>query len=276
MTLTSDAGFLSLLKSRGLGEPLSVGESFNKHYMTDKAFIKVSRPHVLPFRATNDVYFAHAMADLGVPTARPLVDHPLEFQDQEGYTRWVTIWEKKTASYGLDLYGGSLVAQEWIEKLWALPAPEWTTELSLDSFLHATHVRLDGVGHPLVEPLVEALTELSKSPYYYAPNPAGLLHGDLHNGNLMATAEGVILIDWESACLGPKEWDAAQNLRYADPAHRQEFRDFWLAKDEISEEALDFYYRLRSLTSMTHFIASGLRPRYYYDTLALMGWEEMP
>lgn len=36
-----------------------------------------------------------------------------------------------------------------------------------------------------------------------------LVHGDLHPGNVIATAAGPVVIDWESAALGPNDADAA-------------------------------------------------------------------
>jgi phosphotransferase family enzyme len=34
-----------------------------------------------------------------------------------------------------------------------------------------------------------------------------LLHGDPHRGNLLVTRRGCLMIDFESVCLGPPEWD---------------------------------------------------------------------
>lgn len=272
MNLTTDPRFRTLIHDVTGAYPVAVGESFNQHFKAADTFIKVSRPKVLPFRAINDVYMAGAMLKAGIPTIAPVVPHPLEFVDGNGDTRWVTIWEHKQAVRKLELHEGSIIAQEWIEKLWAVTPPEWTTELSLDSFLHAAHVRLDGNSSPLAPLLIEKLEEVAQSPYYIAPRPAGLLHGDLHNDNLMVTDEGILLIDWESMCMGPKEWDAAQNLRYADPAERSDLKAWWLTRSDISEAALDFYYQLRSLTSMTHFVANDIRNRYYDETASLFGW----
>lgn len=51
----------------------------------------------------------------------------------------------------------------------------------------------------------------------HVPAPAGLrgdgsalVHNDLHPGNVVLTAEGPVVIDWESASAGPPDRDAAQ------------------------------------------------------------------
>jgi Phosphotransferase enzyme family len=47
-------------------------------------------------------------------------------------------------------------------------------------------------------------------PFLAAP-PGDLqpLHGDVHNGNLVATRDGPVWIDFEEVCRGPVEWDLA-------------------------------------------------------------------
>jgi aminoglycoside phosphotransferase (APT) family kinase protein len=43
------------------------------------------------------------------------------------------------------------------------------------------------------------------------PNPACLIHGDAHPGNLLRTPGGhVILGDWDHVAFGPREWDLGQ------------------------------------------------------------------
>jgi len=38
-------------------------------------------------------------------------------------------------------------------------------------------------------------------------------HGDVHPGNVMMTAEGVTLLDWDMLCAGPPAWDHAMLMR---------------------------------------------------------------
>ena len=46
-------------------------------------------------------------------------------------------------------------------------------------------------------------------PFLEAPEPTQTLHGDAHPGNLIATRNGLVWIDFEDVCLGPLEWDLA-------------------------------------------------------------------
>ncbi|HTF48042.1 MAG TPA: aminoglycoside phosphotransferase family protein [Pseudonocardia sp.] len=53
-------------------------------------------------------------------------------------------------------------------------------------------------------------------PLWEAPGELRPVHGDAHPGNLVATPDGLIWIDFEDICLGPREWDLAL-LHWQDP-----------------------------------------------------------
>ena len=40
-------------------------------------------------------------------------------------------------------------------------------------------------------------------------------HGDVHPGNVMMSADGVVLLDWDLICLGPRGWDHAPMMTWA-------------------------------------------------------------
>lgn len=54
-----------------------------------------------------------------------------------------------------------------------------------------------------------------------------LVHNDLHPGNVVVTAEGPVVIDWESASAGPPDRDAAQMWALAAAAEVDDAA-FWL------------------------------------------------
>ena len=59
-------------------------------------------------------------------------------------------------------------------------------------------------------------------PFMEAPGHVQPLHGDAHPGNVIATREGLVWIDFEDACLGPVEWDLATMMDAGaiGPRHR--------------------------------------------------------
>lgn len=59
-------------------------------------------------------------------------------------------------------------------------------------------------------------------------NGAVLCHGDVHPGNVLASADGSLLIDWDLMCVANPAWDHAMLTTYADrwggdPAVRNHF-----------------------------------------------------
>lgn len=43
-----------------------------------------------------------------------------------------------------------------------------------------------------------------------------LCHGDVHPGNVLQTARGPVLIDWDLLCLGPPAWDHAPTMTWTE------------------------------------------------------------
>jgi len=58
--------------------------------------------------------------------------------------------------------------------------------------------------------------------------PIGPIHGDAHLGNLIPGPDGPVLCDFDSTCIGPREWDLMAmpvgQLRFARPS--QHYSDF--------------------------------------------------
>jgi Ser/Thr protein kinase RdoA (MazF antagonist) len=43
-----------------------------------------------------------------------------------------------------------------------------------------------------------------------------LCHGDVHPGNVVPTAAGPVLLDWDLLCTGPAAWDHAPLMTWAE------------------------------------------------------------
>jgi len=82
---------------------------------------------------------------------------------------------------------------------------------------------------------------------------AGPIHGDAHIGNLIRDANGdSILIDFDSACVGPREWDLAPTGLYATSLgwiSREEYESFVAAYgfDVTTVPAYGLLSRMREL-----------------------------
>ena len=56
-----------------------------------------------------------------------------------------------------------------------------------------------------------------------APDPQVICHGDVHPGNVMMTASGAVVLDWDLLCRAPAGWDHAMLIRAA----RWTYPDTW-------------------------------------------------
>jgi hypothetical protein len=90
------------------------------------------------------------------------------------------------------------------------------TAVGLD---HDTHAYLVGE-LAAVEDRLAALADLTPL------IPPGVIHGDAHLGNLIASPTGPVLCDFDSTSLGPREWDltptavGTQRFNYRSDVHR--------------------------------------------------------
>lgn len=88
----------------------------------------------------------------------------------------------------------------------AFDIPRWLGTLDLDSAAAGGVLRDGDVGqlHAAAERLGPFLEFLEAPDAAVQP-----LHGDAHPGNLIATRDGLVWIDFEEVCRGPVEWDLA-------------------------------------------------------------------
>ncbi|MGN6599705.1 MAG: phosphotransferase enzyme family protein [Actinomycetes bacterium] len=101
---------------------------------------------------------------------------------------------------------GSVLAAFHAEHAGA-PVPDWVPLRRLEG-------QLAGLPSALTDPLraarVELLAELAALSY---PLGVGVIHGDLSPGNVLATADGLRLIDLDFVARGPLEYDLASAAR---------------------------------------------------------------
>lgn len=270
--LATHAAFRTLVREVVGEYPTAVGGSFNLHFKTPHSFIKVTRPWVKPARFETEVSTASYLSAQGLPVAAPLTRAPLSFEDSEGRERWVSFWELLRPRRTLRPEEATALAAEWIRTLWLLTPTPTASTFSLSDFLHAVQVRLAPLSSPLAERILASVEPIEETYNALPPQPFGFIHGDLHNENLMLTNSGLRIIDWESSCKGPLEWDVAQNLRYTPPGQRAAQEAYWRVSGLVEPEVVSFFRHVRSLSSLSHLVATGLKPPIYYRCLEDLGW----
>lgn len=109
----------------------------------------------------------------------------------------------------------------------------------------------------LVKRCFEVQAELDSLSYPLAP---ALLHGDAHLGNVLAGPGGALLCDFDSACVGPPEWDltpvAVGVRRFGEPraVHAELARAYGF--DVMAWEGFDVLAAARELKLVTSVLPS--------------------
>lgn len=86
-----------------------------------------------------------------------------------------------------------------------------------------------------------------------ADRPQRALHGEPHEGNVLVTSDGPVLLDFEAACQGPLEWDVA----HLPPAAAERYAEH---HGDIDEHALAFARLLTSARIATWCWAGAEHP----------------
>ena len=83
-----------------------------------------------------------------------------------------------------------------------LPFPTSFPWWRFDDLLHEARSELD----PAAFVGLDAAIERRRG--WFDPDRLALVvcHGDVHPGNVMMSADGVVLLDWDLICLGPRGW----------------------------------------------------------------------
>lgn len=126
--------------------------------------------------------------------------------------------------------------------------PPWNTLGLIRSRLETTDV-LTNAEHTFLMDAADAITaDLEKVDYVLEPGP---IHGDPFVGNLIPGPDGPILCDFDSTCVGPREWDltpaAVGRLRFRYPVdyHGQLVEAYGV--DVLTWAGFPVFRRLREL-----------------------------
>jgi aminoglycoside phosphotransferase (APT) family kinase protein len=143
----------------------------------------------------------------GLVLRRPMVARPMH--REAAVMRWVhdqgypcpTVHEVLDEGLVMDRIVGVSMLDDLVAHPYRLRAHA-TLLADLHGWLHCLPVPDPAAGGDEGDGLLPEL------PNFFGPGPS-LLHGDLHPGNILLTADGPVVIDWTNASVGPAGADVA-------------------------------------------------------------------
>lgn len=202
------AGRLGLVGPRTL-----LRASSNAVFRVDGAVLRVSPKGA---DASRHVSLARWLGEQGMPVPRPLCDAAAV----GGLP--VTAWEYIASS------GRSLDYRQFGEAIALLHrlSPDLVQRIDLPWCGAATWLQLDTnlelaanagvVSDQDIAVLREAADELGGWQDLARDEPLVVCHGDVHPQNALMDDDRLVILDWESICLGPRAWDHAALLTWSD------------------------------------------------------------
>jgi Ser/Thr protein kinase RdoA (MazF antagonist) len=195
----------------GLPAPLALRTGMNALYTCGDVIVRVGRTNA---PAETAVVLAHHLADAGIPVPVPASERAVVVGELS-VTAWHRI-ESSGAPVDWATVGRSVARlhgfpPQTLPAGVPLPLPTSFPWWRFDAML-------DDAGPDLDAPARAGLrAAIERHRGWLDPDRDELVvcHGDVHPGNVMMTADGVVLLDWDLLCLGPRGWDHAPMMTWA-------------------------------------------------------------
>jgi hypothetical protein len=211
-TDVADRAATSAAASWALDEPVLLRRGMNALYACGRVVLRVGHT-TAPARLAHDL--VTVMRAHGVPTVAPIAGLTGSF---EGVS--VTAWERVApveATIDWAVVGASVrlvheVDPGEIPDGYPVPSPALFPWWDFDALLADVADSIDG---PALRGIETAIRRHDGWQPALAVD-AVVCHGDVHPGNVLVSATGPLLIDWDLLCRAAPAWDHAMLTSYAD------------------------------------------------------------
>lgn len=208
---------LAAARHWGLARPVLVRTGMNAIYVADDVVIRVGATTAPPSSA---LALAGVLQERGLAVPAPRRDDAVE---QDGLS--ATAWERvRTIDAPVDWRVVGAMIRD-VHELTAADLPvDYPRPRAADLPWWDFDALLTEVG-PDVDDRARAGLEAAVATHRWwtdAPEPSVICHGDVHPGNVLATAAGPMLLDWDLLSTAPRGWDHAMLVRadrWTYPAH---------------------------------------------------------
>jgi hypothetical protein len=193
----------------GLSAPILLRVGMNAIFRSEDVVLRVGRPTA---DANLGIELARGLRDRGIPALRPWADQAFEVGDLS-----VTLWEfcvTAAEPIAWDVVGRSIRRVHALELDdfpigYPTPHPKNFPWWDFDSQMR----EVSGVLDPQARRGLEAAIERNREWDQF--DKSVICHGDVHPGNVVMTADGPVLLDWDLLCDAAPGWDHAMLISYA-------------------------------------------------------------
>lgn len=239
-----------------LVEPELLRVGMNAIYRSDDVVLRVSAPSA---PAAASIELAEVLLGRGLAVTRPVRSDVVESAGLSA-----TAWEYLPAtdapvdwrSVGDLVRATHEIAASALPASYPLPRPAdfpwWNFAALLDE--------VDDVLDPRArDNIVEAIR---RWPDWANDQGAVVCHGDVHPGNVMMTAAGPVLIDWDLLCWAPPGWDHAPMMTWAthwggEPSWYADFAGGY-GRSMVGEPSAEAFAELRLVAATLMRLKAGM------------------
>jgi len=192
----------------GLTAPVMIRSGMNAIYAADDVVIRVG---VTTAPAESALALAEALTEAGLAVPVPRRQDVVEL-DGLSATAWGRLEAVETPidwrAVGATIRRVHQFDERQLPAAYPCPPASGFPWWNFDGLLADVGGDLDGPAQAGVE---DAIARHRWS--MEAPGPQVICHGDVHPGNVMMTASGPVVLDWDLLCRAPQGWDHAMLIR---------------------------------------------------------------
>lgn len=195
-----------------LAEPLVLRLGMNAIFRSGETVLRVAQPNASPLVA---LALAEELSNAGIRVNHPVRDEAVE---SEGLT--ATAWEHVEAVEASTDWGevGSMVrgvheiAAERLPSGLPMPSPADFPWWHHDRLLAEVVAEID----PIAADGLRSAMGRHRRWRQLVGSDRVVCHGDVHPGNVIMSADGPVLIDWDLLCCAPRGWDHAPLMTWSE------------------------------------------------------------